>query len=119
MRLNACRLIVLQRAALALMGCASMSAWPAAGAGVPVRVAEVIAAQRLPPSAVSFVILDPDSGRITLGQNLDTPRSPASTIKTLTTFAALDLLGPSFAWHTRALIRGELNGGVLDGDLIL
>jgi D-alanyl-D-alanine carboxypeptidase/D-alanyl-D-alanine-endopeptidase (penicillin-binding protein 4) len=96
-----------------------MSAWPAAGAAVPARVTEIIAAQRLPPGAVSFVILDPDSGRPALSQNPDTPRSPASTIKTLTTFAALDSLGPSFAWHTRALIRGELNDGVLEGDLIL
>jgi len=119
MRLNACRLIVLQRAALALIGCVSMSAWPAAGAAVPARVTDTIAAQRLPQSAVSFVILDPDSGRAALSQNPDTPRSPASTIKTLTTFAALDSLGPSFAWHTRALIRGDLNDGVLDGDLIL
>jgi serine-type D-Ala-D-Ala carboxypeptidase/endopeptidase (penicillin-binding protein 4) len=82
-------------------------------------VTQVMAAQRLPPSAVSFAIVDPDSGRVVLAQNPDTPRSPASTVKTLTTFAALDLLGPAYTWHTRALIRGLLDGGTLDGDLIL
>ena len=40
-------------------------------------------------------------------------------MKVLTTFAALDLLGPSYVWHTRALLQGELADGVLDGDLVL
>jgi D-alanyl-D-alanine carboxypeptidase/D-alanyl-D-alanine-endopeptidase (penicillin-binding protein 4) len=63
--------------------------------------------------------MDPDSGRLVVNQNPDTPRSPASTVKVVTTFAALDMLGPTYTWHTRALIRGALNEGVLDGDLIL
>ena len=105
-----------ERAALALLCCVAGFAW-AGGAGP--AVTQVIAAQRLPPAAVSFAILDPDSGRLLFAQNPDTPRSPASTIKMVTTFAALDLLGPAFTWHTRASIRGALDGGVLDGDLIL
>ena len=69
------------------------------------------------PSASPFV--DPDSGRLVLSQNPDTPRSPASTIKVVTTFAALDVLGPAYTWHTHASIRGEIEAGVLDGDLYL
>jgi D-alanyl-D-alanine carboxypeptidase/D-alanyl-D-alanine-endopeptidase (penicillin-binding protein 4) len=88
-------------------------------AELPAPVAEVIKAQRLPAGAVSFAIIDPDSGRLLAGLNVDTPRSPASTIKVVTTFASLDLLGPAYVWHTRALLRGELKNGVLDGDLIL
>ena len=87
--------------------------------GAPPPVAQIIAAQHLPPNSVSFVIVDPDSGRPIMGQNIDTPRSPASTIKLVTTFASLDLLGPAYVWHTHALIRGELQNGVLNGDLIL
>jgi D-alanyl-D-alanine carboxypeptidase/D-alanyl-D-alanine-endopeptidase (penicillin-binding protein 4) len=109
---------VLVRGALAVLcGAAPAYAWAAAGA--PPSVAQAISAQRLPPSAVSFVIVDPDSGRLVLSENPDTPRSPASTIKVVTTFAALDLLGPAYTWHTRASLRGALNDGVLDGDLIL
>src|ERR1700680_3294498 len=108
-----------ERAALALLGCMPAWGWAAAAAEVPAAVMQVIAAQRLPPGAVSFAIVDPDSGRLIFSQNPDTPRSPASTIKVITTFAALDLLGPSYTWHTRASIRGALNDGVLDGDLIL
>jgi D-alanyl-D-alanine carboxypeptidase/D-alanyl-D-alanine-endopeptidase (penicillin-binding protein 4) len=78
-----------------------------------------MAAQHLPASGMSFAIIDPDTGRLIAGQNLDTPRSPASTIKVVTTFASLDLLGPAYVWHTRAAVRGEIHNGVLDGDLVL
>ncbi len=87
--------------------------------GAPAPVAQTIADERLPMSAVSFAIVDPDTGRVLVSLNGDTPRSPASTIKTLTTFVSLDVLGPAYMWHTRALLRGELKDGVLDGDLIL
>ena len=95
---------------------------PADAAGateVPAPVVQAIAAQHLPMSAVSFAIVDPRSGRVLASFNGDTPRSPASTIKVVTTFASLDLLGPAYVWETRALIRGNLNDGVLDGDLVL
>jgi len=108
-----------RRAVLTLIGCASAGAWAAPGGAVPPSVTQVISAQRLPQSAASFSIIDAESGRPVLGHNPDTPRSPASTVKVVTTFAALDLLGPSFTWRTRASIRGEIADGVLDGDLIL
>jgi D-alanyl-D-alanine carboxypeptidase/D-alanyl-D-alanine-endopeptidase (penicillin-binding protein 4) len=117
--LRACKLNGLLRTAVALIGCTSPCAWGASAAGVPSAVTQIISAQRLPPGAVSFAIIDADSGRLVLSQNPDTPRSPASTIKVVTTFAALDLLGPSYTWRTGASIRGELTEGVLDGDLIL
>jgi len=82
-------------------------------------VSRTLTAQGLPPSALSVVILDPDTGRVLVSELPDTPRGPASTIKTVTTFAALDMLGPTFVWHTRAAIRGSIQKGVLDGDLIL
>jgi serine-type D-Ala-D-Ala carboxypeptidase/endopeptidase (penicillin-binding protein 4) len=80
-------------------------------AAVPADITQAIAAQHLPASAVSFVILEADSGHAVMSQNADTPRSPASTIKTVTTFAALDMLGPAFVWQTRAWTH--------DGDLFL
>jgi serine-type D-Ala-D-Ala carboxypeptidase/endopeptidase (penicillin-binding protein 4) len=96
--------------------------WPSPGrtaAPIPPGISQVIIAERLPPSAVSFVVLDPETGRVLLSQLPDTPRSPASTVKALTTFAALDMLGPTYTWHTRAATRGTITDGVLDGDLVL
>jgi D-alanyl-D-alanine carboxypeptidase/D-alanyl-D-alanine-endopeptidase (penicillin-binding protein 4) len=97
--------------------CAPSAAGSAAT--LPSSITQVITAERLPPNSVSFVVIDPDSGRVLLSQLADVPRSPASTVKTLTTFAALDMLGPTYTWHTRAATRGTISGGVLDGDLIL
>jgi serine-type D-Ala-D-Ala carboxypeptidase/endopeptidase (penicillin-binding protein 4) len=102
-------MFALCRIAFACFFCAVLSV--RATAAVPALVTQVLAAQRLPASAASFVILEADSGRVVTSHNADTPRSPASTIKTVTTFAALDMLGPAFLWQTRAWIH--------DGDLIL
>jgi D-alanyl-D-alanine carboxypeptidase/D-alanyl-D-alanine-endopeptidase (penicillin-binding protein 4) len=102
------------RIALALLACMALSGGSiAAGSGtaVPAGITQLIGAQRLPSSAASFVIIDPDTGGVVMSHNPDTPRSPASTIKTVTTFAALDMLGPAFIWQTRAWIH--------DGDLYL
>jgi D-alanyl-D-alanine carboxypeptidase/D-alanyl-D-alanine-endopeptidase (penicillin-binding protein 4) len=100
------------RAFLACLCCAPLALQ--AASSIPPGVAQAISAGSLPPSAVSFVVVDPDSGRMLLSHNPDTQRSPASTIKTVTTFAALDMLGPTFTWQTRAWSHGKdliLQGG--------
>jgi serine-type D-Ala-D-Ala carboxypeptidase/endopeptidase (penicillin-binding protein 4) len=107
---------VLHRIAL-VCGCAMLcgaAIAAASDAGIPARIAQLMEAQRLPSSALSFVIVDAATGRVVMSHNPDTPRSPASTIKTVTTFAALDMLGPAFVWHTRAWLHDDdlyLQGG--------
>ena len=118
MQLEKCKCGLFKRTALASLFCLPHCAWGTSG-GAPPPISEALSAQRLPPSAVSIAIVDTDDSRLVLGQNADAPRSPASTIKVVTTFAALDTLGPAYAWHTQALIRRPLKDGVLDGDLIL
>jgi D-alanyl-D-alanine carboxypeptidase/D-alanyl-D-alanine-endopeptidase (penicillin-binding protein 4) len=86
---------------------------------LPPAVARVLGTVGLAQSSLSFAVLDPVTGELLAGLNTDTPRSPASTVKVVTTFAALDLLGPSYVWHTRAMTDGPVKAGVLDGDLIL
>jgi D-alanyl-D-alanine carboxypeptidase/D-alanyl-D-alanine-endopeptidase (penicillin-binding protein 4) len=83
-------------------------------ATVPASVTQAMTAQHLPSSSLSFVILDPETGRVVASHDPDTPRSPASTIKAVTTFAALDMLGPTYSWQTKALTLGGdlyLQGG--------
>ncbi len=106
---------------LALLASLGLAAPAGAGAAntIPAPVARVIAASHLPAASISFVVLGVDSGRVAAGVNPDAQRSPASTLKLVTTFAGLDLLGPAFAWHTRALADGELRDGTLHGNLIL
>jgi D-alanyl-D-alanine carboxypeptidase/D-alanyl-D-alanine-endopeptidase (penicillin-binding protein 4) len=49
----------------------------------------------------------------------DEPMNPASTIKLLTSFAALQLLGPDFRWKTSWRARVQPDAGILHGDLVL
>lgn len=47
------------------------------------------------------------------------PWQPASTMKLVTSYAALDMLGPSYTWKTSVFMTGHVEGDVLHGDLIL
>ena len=47
------------------------------------------------------------------------PMNPASTMKLVTTFAGLELLGPDYRWQTEAYADGPIVAGVLSGDLVL
>ena len=62
---------------------------------------------------------DVATGSNLLELNPAMPRSPASTMKVLPTWAALDLLGPAYAWKTRALADAPVAKGVLKGNLYL
>lgn len=73
----------------------------------------------VPTDHVSIHVRDANTDEPVIDLNGDQPRSPASTIKVLTTFAALDSLGPSYTWKTRAYRVGKLTNGVLAGDLVL
>ncbi len=105
------------------MSALAMSAVVAAPMGsaadIPAPLVRALSVQRVPASAFSFAVLDMDGGRWVAGVHAEVPRSPASTMKLVTTLASLDVLGPAFTWHTRAWRGGELRDGVLHGDLYL
>ena len=73
----------------------------------------------IPEESVAIVIQPLDSDVPEVTHNAEVAFQPASTMKVLTTYAALELLGPSFTWETRAYTTGKLENGVLTGDLIL
>lgn len=91
----------------------------AAAAPLPDRSQAVIRQQLVPDEAVTVVIRDVATGDSLVEMNADAPRTPASIMKLLPTFAALDILGPAYTWKTRALADGPVEGGVLKGNLYL
>lgn len=88
-------------------------------APLPPALTRAMAEANVPAANVSIHVRDAATGGILIDLNDTQPRSPASTIKVLTTFAALDSLGPAYTWKTRAYLGGRLANGVLSGDLIL
>ena len=54
-----------------------------------------------------------------LAVNADRALNPASTMKLVTTYAALELLGPAFTWKTTFATAAPQTGSVLEGDLVL
>ena len=87
--------------------------------GLPPRVFNALRGQRVPRSAVSIVVRDAVTGEVLLEHNADLPRSPASTMKVVSAYAALSTLGPNYTWTTRAWATGPVAGGHVKGDLVL
>ncbi len=83
------------------------------------KIASLLKRYKTNPKYVSIYVADVNADKPLLLHNADVQRKPASTMKLLTTFAALKTLTPTYRWKTEAWIRGTLVDGVLDGDLIL
>lgn len=109
------RTILIQAAGLAGIGIATLSlAWSAA---LPATVGAALARAGIPESSVGVWVQSVDEPRASLAVNADQAMNPASVMKLVTAFAALERLGPTHTWDTQIASRGEIRDGVLDGDL--
>jgi D-alanyl-D-alanine carboxypeptidase/D-alanyl-D-alanine-endopeptidase (penicillin-binding protein 4) len=86
---------------------------------LPEAIGKAIKSYKVPEDAISLVVQDIDSDVPAINLNSLTPRNPASSIKLLTTFVALDVLGPTYTWPTKLYASGPISEGVLKGDLVL
>lgn len=93
-------------------------AWSASGS-LPAVVERALQAHGLPRDSLSVFIAADSDARPLLAFNADAPRNPASVMKLVTTFAALDLLGPGYRWRTGFLVDKPVVDGRLDGDLFV
>ncbi len=88
---------------------------------LPASVRQALQKAQIPASAL-YVYVAPariESGAL-LAHQAQVPANPASTAKLVTSFAALDLLGPAHTWTTRLATDGQLlPNGVLQGNLYL
>jgi serine-type D-Ala-D-Ala carboxypeptidase/endopeptidase (penicillin-binding protein 4) len=86
---------------------------------IPIPIADAIRRAELPPESVGIYVHELGSGAVVAALHPDTPFNPASTMKLVTSNAALELLGPTFSWKTQAFVDGRLQGDVLRGDLVI
>ncbi|HQR12351.1 MAG TPA: D-alanyl-D-alanine carboxypeptidase/D-alanyl-D-alanine-endopeptidase [Casimicrobiaceae bacterium] len=90
-----------------------------AGAELPRPVGQAFVDAHVPLQSVSLVVQEVGATRPLFAHDPTRPMNPASVMKMVTTFAALELLGRDYRWKTEAYLGGPLDGGVLKGDLIL
>ena len=90
-----------------------------AAGGFPAPVGAALARAGVPEESAGLYIYDLDANREILAVNAERPFNPASAMKLLTTFAALEILGPAYKWKTQAWLDGTLEDGRLHGNLVL
>ncbi|MEA3111791.1 MAG: hypothetical protein QOG58_1590, partial [Caballeronia sp.] len=88
---------------------------------LPATVMAALARAHVPLSSVSVVVERIGSGGVPLvAINANEPMMPASTMKLVTTYSGLSLLGPDYRWKTTAYADGEVDAnGVLHGNLYI
>jgi D-alanyl-D-alanine carboxypeptidase/D-alanyl-D-alanine-endopeptidase (penicillin-binding protein 4) len=102
--------------ALALLASAAFSAQ---AAELPPEIERVLTGHGIAPTEVSIVVQEIDDDKPLLSHLPDVPRSPASVMKVVTTWSALEYLGPAYTWPTEVYFLGDFDGSKLDGDLAL
>ena len=98
----------------------SLAAEQATSAGLPPDVEAALQRGRLPSSAMAVVVQEAGTGRELLAWNATQAMNPASVFKLLTTYSALDQLGPAWTWTTPVFLSGPLSReGVLEGSVAI
>lgn len=78
-----------------------------------------LAAARIPADAAAAVVLPLDGGELRWSANDRKPMNPASTMKLVTTYSALHLLGPAFTFRTEIYAEGPVGNDALRGTLFV
>ena len=113
--LSLCRCVALLAACLSAAPVLAES-----GERLPRPVAQALQSAGIPRQNVALVVQEAATGQAPrIRINAAQPFNPASLMKLLTTYAALELLGPGYTWKTEAWTHGRLAEGVLEGDLVL
>lgn len=84
---------------------------------LPARLTNALSYADIPLSSMSLLVQPLEGQEPIINLNPDVSRNPASTIKVITSYAALEILGPGYRWPTEFYLRGDLKNGVLKGDL--
>ena len=96
-----------------------VSAAPTASDKLPEPIAAALKRHGILARGLSLYVHEIGQPEPLLQVAADVPRHPASTIKVLTTLAALEALSPAWRWKTEAYITAPIRNGQLDGDLYL
>lgn len=87
---------------------------------LPNEIEAALARAKVPRDAVTMLVVDAEGARNPrLAWRTQAQVNPASIMKLVTTYAALDLLGPAFTWTTPVYVDGPVRNGLLEGNLYI
>jgi serine-type D-Ala-D-Ala carboxypeptidase/endopeptidase (penicillin-binding protein 4) len=90
-----------------------------AQAALPASLQEALTKAQLPLDSVAIVVQPLNGEPPLISHNQTKPLNPASVMKVVTTYAALEALTPAYRWKTEVYKNGPVTRGVLEGDLII
>lgn len=88
-------------------------------AELPTPVSDALKAAGIPQEHVAVYVQQVDAARPLVSLNAQKSMNPASVMKLVTTYTALEMLTPAYRWKTEVYRHGEIKRGVLHGDLIV
>ena len=93
---------------------------PALAQPLPAEFDAALQRARVPRDAVAVLVVDA-AGRAParLSHRASVPLNPASVMKLVTSYAALDTLGPAYSWTTPVYVEGAVRHGTLYGNLYI
>ncbi|OAI57331.1 hypothetical protein AYO49_00265 [Verrucomicrobiaceae bacterium SCGC AG-212-N21] len=94
------------------------SAEPTRGAELQRLLDEARKNPALASTALGLCVLD-GKGEVLFEHNASTAFIPASSLKTVTTATALEILGPEFRFQTELRATAPLTDGVISGDVVI
>src|SRR5574343_1841388 len=97
----------------------ALACLPVRADGLPPTVLKALKAAQIPAASVAVVVQPVDAAAPLVAHNATQAMNPASVMKLVTTYAALDLLGPAYTWKTTAWIENATVNGILSGNLYL
>ena len=106
---------------VALAAPAGAQAPSAAPVVLPAEVDAALGRAGLPREALSVVVVDAQGGSAParLAHRAQVPVNPASVMKLVTTYAALDQLGPAYVWNTPVYVQGTVQDRRLRGNVYI
>jgi len=105
--------------ALALLVLPAAMALAQPATTLPEPVARALAQAGIPESAVGVYVHEIGADQPVLSVGAERSLNPASTMKLVTTYAGLEMLGPAYFWNTDVLTDGALTQDVLNGNLYI
>ena len=82
-------------------------------------IAEFLATPGVDSRTTGIYVFDLESGKVLGQHNADTPLTPASVMKCVTTASLLDAVGQDWVYETPVTATGPIRNGVLEGDIVV